>query len=189
MSLSGCADAVENTRRRSPPLLVRRAARLITCIVWRKEIELLAHLGKGRYERSSASLRDTSRECTGEPVRFLSSEAAHSFKPRSLAMILLSSTAAGRAMRGGNLTFRRLGMCVQEQAAGFVPASENSREVVMPRELYDASTRSIFSFASATAPSFRGAKVRSADRATSGKSVLVGWMLAHQLAHWRLRTI
>jgi hypothetical protein len=114
---------------------------------------------------------------------------AHSFKPRSMLMILLSSTTAGRAMRGGNLTFRRLDMCIQQQAAGFVPASENSREVVMPRELYDASTRSIFSFASATAPSFRGAKVRSADRATSGKSVLVGWMLAHQLAHWRLRTI
>ena len=29
-----CADAVESTRRRSPPLLVRRAARLITCITW-----------------------------------------------------------------------------------------------------------------------------------------------------------
>ena len=52
-----------------------------------------------------------------------------------------------------------------------------------------ANRRSIFCFASATAPSFRGAKVRSVDRATSGKSLLVVWILAHQFAHWRVATI
>jgi hypothetical protein len=40
--------------------------------------------------------------------------------------------------------------------------------------LYCASTRSIFCFASATACSFRGAKVRSVDREMSGKSARVG---------------
>jgi hypothetical protein len=45
--------------------------------------------------------------------------------------------------------------------------------VAMTCELYCASTRSIFCFASATAPSFRGAKVRSVDRAISGKSARV----------------
>ena len=37
-----------------------------------------------------------------------------------------------------------------------------------------ANRRSIFCFASATAPSFHGAKVRSVDREMRGKSVLVG---------------
>jgi len=41
------------------------------------------------------------------------------------------------------------------------------------RELYDASTRSIFCVASATASSFPGAKVRSVDREMSGKSARV----------------
>jgi hypothetical protein len=43
----------------------------------------------------------------------------------------------------------------------------------MMRELYDASTRSIFCFASATALSLSGAKVRSVDREMSGKSARV----------------
>jgi len=41
------------------------------------------------------------------------------------------------------------------------------------RELYGASTRSIFCFASATALSLYGAKVRSVDREMSGKSARV----------------
>ena len=40
----------------------------------------------------------------------------------------------------------------------------------MVRELYGASARSIFCFASATALSLYGAKVRSVDREMSGKS-------------------
>jgi hypothetical protein len=43
----------------------------------------------------------------------------------------------------------------------------------MMRELYDASTRSIFCFALATASSFPGAKVRSVDREMIGKSARV----------------
>jgi len=38
----------------------------------------------------------------------------------------------------------------------------------MMRELYDASTRSIFCFASATASSFPGAKVRSCPDQSAG---------------------
>jgi hypothetical protein len=56
-------------------------------------------------------------------------------------------------------------------------------------ELYNASTRSIFCFASATALSLYGAKVRSVDREMSGKSARVALMLAHQFAHWRVGTI
>jgi hypothetical protein len=44
----------------------------------------------------------------------------------------------------------------------------------MLANFYGASTRSIFRLASATAFSFRGAKVRNVDRAMSGKSVFVG---------------
>jgi hypothetical protein len=44
----------------------------------------------------------------------------------------------------------------------------------MLANFYRASARSIFRLASATAFSFTGAKVRSADRAMSGKSVFVG---------------
>jgi len=59
----------------------------------------------------------------------------------------------------------------------------------MMRELYGASTRSIFCFASATALSLYGAKVRNVDREMSGKSARVALMLAHQFAHWRVGTI
>jgi hypothetical protein len=52
-------------------------------------------------------------------------------------------------------------------------ATKRSVAAAMMRELYDASTRSIFRFASATASSFRGAKVRSVDREMSGKSARV----------------
>jgi hypothetical protein len=52
-------------------------------------------------------------------------------------------------------------------------ATKRSVAAAMMRELYDASTRSIFCFALATASSFPGAKVRSVDREMSGKSARV----------------
>ena len=52
-------------------------------------------------------------------------------------------------------------------------ATKRSVAAAMMRELYDASTRSIFCFALATASSFPGVKVRSVDREISGKSARV----------------
>ena len=58
-------------------------------------------------------------------------------------------------------------------------ATKRSVAAAMVRELYGASARSIFCFASATALSLYGAKVRSVDREMSGKSARAALMLAH----------
>ena len=103
----------------APPLLVRRDA-LLTVRTGEEEVKFLPHLGKGGNERSSTSLRDADRQWMGEPVRLLADaadvdkaytlELGTSFKPRSVAIILRSSSAAGRAMRVGSFILLRLGI-------------------------------------------------------------------------------
>lgn len=53
----------------------------------------------------------------------------------------------------------------------------------------EAKRRSMRRLASATADCFRSAKVSSVDCERKGRSARVGYASAHQLSHWRIRTI
>jgi hypothetical protein len=86
------------------------------------------------------------------------------------AAVLAVSVAVARAQSSAAPTMPQAGVAVHQ-------VRSNLHRLKLSKccgELYCASVRSIFRFASATAPSFRGAKVRSVDRAMSGKSALVG---------------
>src|SRR5215471_13497620 len=89
--------------------------------LWEEEVELLPHRGK----RSSARLQASNmRLGSGRASQFGSCpklptwtkptplSLAHSFKPRSMAIILLSNSGAGSAILGGSFILFRLGIAL-----------------------------------------------------------------------------